>query len=160
VAQYRGTNTTAGQDIELWTARVNRAHTPLTVTSSMTGTPPWLQSLTVMALDHAAGVGAIAKGCYSSSQCTSANPIPSVSLTPTQTGSMIIGVGYDYSDNVKKSVARGQTLDQQAFDTTERATMWVQHANASTTQGSPVNISSTPAGTDNWALVVFEIMPR
>jgi hypothetical protein len=113
-----------------------------------------------MAFDHAAGIGAIAKGCYSSSACTSANPIPAVSVTPTQTGSTIIGVGYDYSDNVKKSVTRGLTLDQQAFDPTERATMWVEHANSPTIAGSPVAISSSPAGNDNWALVAFEIGPN
>jgi len=158
--RYVGTNTTAGQNIEVWTAWANGTHSKLTVTSSMAGPSPWLQSLTVMALKGAAGLGAISKGCFSGSGCTSEGPIPSVSVTPRYSGSMVMGVGYDYSDKFVRLVTRGQTLDQQAFDPTERATMWVQHANSLTNAGLPVTISDAAAANDDWALTAFEIVPR
>ena len=160
VARYIGTTTTAGQDIEVWTARAHGGHSHVTVSSSMTGPSPWLQSLTVMAFGDAVGVGAIAKGCYSFMGCTSSSFAPRLSVIPTQTGSRIIGVGYDYSDHRARSVTGDQTLDQQAFDATERATMWVQTFNSLTVARLPVTIGDTAAGADDWALVAFEVTPR
>jgi len=160
VARYIGDATTAGQDIEVWTARAPRRHSRVTVISSMTGPSPWFQSLTVMAFGDAVGVGAIAKACYSVSACTSPSFTPRLSVTPTQTGSRIVGVGYDYSDHRARSVTRDQTLDQQAFDQTERATMWVQTFNSLTVARLPVSIGDTAAATDDWALVVFEVTPK
>jgi TIR domain len=159
VARFAGTSTTAGEDIEVWMARAKRATENVAVTSFMTGPSPWLQSVTVMAFRGAGGVGAIASACHSPSGCTSNSPTPRTSVTPTRTGSMVIGVGYDYSDNVMRFAARDQTMDQQAFDVTERATMWVQHANSLTTAGSPVTVRDAVAATDTWALTAFEVKP-
>jgi hypothetical protein len=158
-AQYTGTPTTAGEDIELWTARGFDAGSHFSITSTMTGPGRWLQSLTVMAFKRAAGLGAIAQGCHSASGCTSRNQLPSVALTASHTGSIVVGVGYDYSDYITKSVVHGQTLDQEAFDDVERATMWVQHVNAPTKAGSPAAVTASPAPNDNWALVAFEVVP-
>jgi hypothetical protein len=160
VAQYAGTAMTAGENIELWTARAGPPGS-LRITSAITGPGPWLQSLTVMAFRDATGLGAIAQGCYSSpaTGCSSSSPVPSVPITATRDGSVVVGVGYDYSDYVAKTVAKGQTLDQQAFDTTERATMWVQHAIAGTSAGTPVDLTATASGNDNWAMLVFEVQP-
>jgi len=160
VARYIGTATTAGEDIEVWTARAHGGHSHVTVSSSMTGPSPWLQSLTVMAFGHAVGVGAIAKACYSAVGCTSHSLMPRLSVIPTETGSRIIGVGYDYSDQAARSVTRDQTLDQQAFDATERTTMWVQTFNSLTVARLPVSIGDTATATDDWALVGFEVTPK
>jgi Protein kinase domain len=160
VARYIGTATTAGEDIEVWTARAHGGHAHVIVSSSMTGPSPWLQSLTVMAFGDAVGVGAIAKACYSVVGCTSRSLMPRLSVVPTKTGSRIIGVGYDYSDQSARSVTRDQTLDQQAFDATERATMWVQTFNLLTVARLPVSIGDTTTAADDWALVGFEVTPR
>lgn len=123
----------------------------------MTGPAPWVQSLTVMALNGAAGLGAATEGCYSTSGCTSNSPTPSVSVVPTQTGSMVIGVGYDYSDYIPKSVSHNEKLDQQALDPIERATTWVEHLASPSVAGSPVTVDATASANDDWALVAFEI---
>lgn len=157
VLRYTGTSTTAGEDIEVWAARVQGAHSHLRVTSTTTGPAPWVQSLTVMALNGATGLDAAAEGCYSTAGCTSNSPVPSVSLVPRQTGSLVIGVGYDYSDYIPKSVSHNERLDQQALDPKERATTWVEHLLALSTAGSPVTVDATASANDNWALVAFEV---
>ena len=159
VARYAGTDSTSGQDIEIWMARDKVASEHLTVSSSMTGTPVWLQSLSVMAFKGASGVGAIASSCFSTTACPSNSAAPKVTLTPTHAGSMIIGVGYDYSDDIARFADRGQVIDQQAFDRTERATMWVQHAISLTRARSPVTIGDAVAAGDDWALTAFEVKP-
>ena len=158
-AEYVGTHTTAGENIEVWTTRADEAGSHISLTSTMTGPPLWKQSLTVIVFRGAAGIGNVTEGCYSGTNCTSRSRVPTIALTPFQSGSMVFGVGYDYSDQVTKTVPRGEAIDQQAFDTTELATMWVQNANSRTIGGSPVTLTASTSGNDNWALVAFEVVP-
>ncbi len=157
---YEGTATTAGENLEVWTAQVSALPNGLRVTSAMTGPPSWSQSLTVLALSNASGVGAVAKGCYFfQSDCTSGSPTPKLSLVPDHSGSLVVGVGYDYSNKIRKSVGRGETLLQQALDQKQYATMWVQRLSARTVAGRSVTMSATASGNDAWAVLAFEVSP-
>ncbi len=73
----------------------------VTATQSTTGT--YRQSLTVVALTGAAGVGASAAE-------SAASGAPAVSLSSTRAGSLVFGSGYDWNGVTPRTIGAGQTL--------------------------------------------------
>jgi chitodextrinase len=84
---------------------------------------------------------------------------PSASLTATQTGSILWGVGNDYDNATARTVGSGQTLVDQYLATTGD-TYWVQSKNANNTAGQNVTLNDTAPTTDRWNLAIIEILTR
>jgi hypothetical protein len=84
---------------------------------------------------------------------------PSASVTPTRSGSWVVGVGNDFDNAIARTPGSAQRLVHQ-FLTPTGDTYWVQIQNAPTsTNGAPVSINDTAPTTDRYNLSVCEILP-
>jgi beta-lactam-binding protein with PASTA domain len=136
---------------EIWTASAPTALVNVTVTAKQaTG---WFdQSLTVVAFRGAGGTGA-------SAAAGAASGPPSVSLTTTRAGSLVYGVGNDWSAAVDRVVGADQVLVHQWVDSGVGDTFWVQARSAPmSAAGSIATINDTAPTTDLWNLAAVEIL--
>jgi hypothetical protein len=142
-------NSQAG-DAEIWQARASGQLSGATITA----TPSrggFKESLTVVAFQGAAGVGASAtKGAASGA--------PSLALTTTKATSLIYGVGHDYDIAVARTLGSGQVLVHQWLETSAGDTNWMQRISAYTgAAGSTATINDTAPTNDRWDLAIVEI---
>lgn len=143
---------TKGGTAEIWYATASTALSSATVTSTPKAAG-YDQMLTIEAFTGASGVGASA----TAGKNTGA---PSVSLTTTQPGSWVFGVGEDYSAASSRATAAGQSLIAQWIDTTPGETFWVQDLTAVTpAAGTVVTLADTAPTKDIWNLAAAEILP-
>jgi hypothetical protein len=111
------------------------------------------QSLTVMAFTGSGGVGASGAGGGN-------RTAPSVSLTTTGAGSIVLGVGDDPDRRAARTPGANQTMVHQWLSNNQNATFWVQRRSTPTgAAGSIVTINDalTPS---RWNLAAVEIVAR
>jgi choice-of-anchor C domain-containing protein len=134
---------------EAWVARASGALSRAAITSSL-NSAGYGESLTVAAFSHASGIGQTA----SASGRTGA---PAASLTAAA-GSLVFGVGNDWTASVPRTLGAGQTLVSQSTDSAGD-TYWVQSRSTLTpAAGTQVTINDTAPTTDMWNLALVEIL--
>jgi hypothetical protein len=136
---------------EVWKATAPSPLTNVTVTSTQ-ASGSYHQLLSVIAFKGSGGTGATASG----SGVTGA---PSVSLTATQTGSFVYGVGNDWDNAIGRVVGANQTMIHQWVDTTVGDTFWLQASSVPTTGGTLVRLDDTSPTSDQWNFTAVEIVP-
>jgi uncharacterized repeat protein (TIGR03806 family) len=140
-------------DSEIWYAFVPTPSSNISVTS-LQNIGGYDQSLTVVAFTGAAGIGASTVG----GALTGA---PSVSLTTTDAGSLVYGVGNDYYASVAHVPGANQVMVHQWVDGVTGDTYWVQAAAAPIpAAGTLVTLKDKSPTTDEWDFVTAEIMPQ
>ncbi len=145
------TNTQAGT-AEVWIASAPAIVTNGTVKATHGGSA-YSGSITVATFSGAkTTLGATA----SASAATGA---PSASLTSTQTGSWVWGVGNDWDGQTARTVGANQTKVDEFLSSTGD-TYWVQRqANPGTAAGTTVTINDTAPTNHRWNLTTVEILP-
>jgi len=147
----RRTNTQAGTS-EVWRAFAASGLSNVTV-QSVPLQANYDQSLTVVALTGASGVGA-------SNGANAASGAPSVTLTTTAANAWVFGVGNDWDRAVARTLGTGQTMVHQWVDTGAGDTFWVQRlSNAVTAAGTVATINDTAPTADRWNLTAVEVIP-
>ena len=135
---------------EIWTANAPSVLTNVTVTSTE-GSGAYYQSLTVVAYTGASGIGA-------SVGASAASGAPGVTLTTTKSGSLVYGVGNDWSNGVARTLGANQTMVHQ-YLAPVGDTYWVQSlTNAVTTAGTAAQLNDTAPTADQWNLAAVEIL--
>ena len=143
---------TKGGTAEIWTAQATGPLTNATVTS-IPKAAGYDQSLTVVAFTGASGIGASASAGKSGG-------VPTVSVSTTQPGSWVFGVGEDYTNAIARTLGANQSLIGQWVDPGPGETFWVQDETAPTpVTGTAVTINDTAPKGDSWNLAAAEILP-
>jgi hypothetical protein len=144
------TNTQTGT-AEVWTAP---APNPLTnaVIQATASTSGFSQSMTVLAIQGASGVGAVAGA-------DGGTGASSVGLTTTQPGSWVIGVGNDPVHYAPHMPAAGQVIVQQNLNEASSNGTWTQATSSPTPfAGTQVTLSDTSPLADRWNMTAVEIL--
>lgn len=89
-----------------------------------------------------------------------ASGAPSQNLITTRDNSWVWGVIWDWSNNVTPVLGSNQTQQAIVNDSTGGDAGWVQsQTNVTPSSGTTVTINDTSPTTDNWNLVMVEILP-
>jgi hypothetical protein len=143
-------NTRSG-DAEIWAARslTSLANATVTSTPAVGG---YNQSLTVISMQMSNGIGAaVVAGAASGA--------PSVSLKTTEDGSLVYGVGEDYTHPISRTLGVNQVLLRQDLDTESGNTFWSQYTGAVTgPAGETVTLNDPAPATDEWNMAAVEIL--
>jgi hypothetical protein len=138
-------------DAEIWAAT---APSPLTA-ATVTSTPAaqgYDQSLTVISLEQSKGIGASITG-------GAASGAPSVSLTTTEAGSLVYGVGSDWTAAVARTLGPNQALLDQYLDTKTGNTFWSQYTSQTAgPAGSVVTLNDTAPANEQWNMAAIEVL--
>src|SRR5580765_4524036 len=146
----RRVNAQAGTS-EIWKATASAALSNVTVTSTQ-GAGGYQQSLTIVRFSGAGGTGA-------SAGASAPTGAPTVSLTTTQAGSLIYGVGNDWDRATARTPGSGQTIVHQ-FLASAGDTFWSQNqVNASSGSNVQVVLNDTAPTVDRWNFASVEIVP-
>jgi hypothetical protein len=146
----RRANTQAGT-AEIWSALTT---TPLVaaIVSSTPAIDGYHQSLTIVPSNGANSIGA-------SAAASAAGGAPAISLTTTQMGSVIYGVGNDWDHGIPRTVDANQTILHQWVESDSGDTFWVQARTAPTARaGATVELRDTTPTTDRWNFAAVEIV--
>jgi beta-lactam-binding protein with PASTA domain len=137
---------------EIWTATAPTQlfNVTVTATQSLNG---FSQSLTVMALTGAGGIGASAAGGGN-------RTAPSVSFAATASGSFVFGVGVDPERRLARTPDAGQTIVHQWVDLSGNNTYWVQTRSTPTPAAGSIVTISDAATNSRWNLAAVEIVAR
>ena len=112
------------------------------------------QSITVVALTGASGIGA-------SAGASGQTGAPTVTLATTAANAWVYAVGNDWDKAIARTPGAGQTMVHQWVDTPTGDTMWVQRLNgAVVAPGTTVTINDTAPTMDQWNLTAVEIRPN
>ena len=137
-------------DAEIWQATASSVLTSVTVTSTPAQSG-YDQSLTVIAMEGTAGVGASASASADSGA-------PTLSLTTTKPTSLIFAVGNDWDNAVARTLPAGWVGLDQWLDTNTGDMFWSQYTNVPVpAAGTLVTVSDTAPTTDQWNLVAVEL---
>jgi hypothetical protein len=138
---------------EIWTASATSVLTNASVTATRAN-GSYVGSITVATFKNAnlTTIGAVGGASATSGA-------PSASLTATQTGSVVWGVGNDWDRAISRTVGSGQTMVDQ-YLASFGDTFWVQSKVGTSTAGQIVTISDTAPTTDRWNLATIEILPQ
>lgn len=143
-----------GGAAEIWTADATGSLTGATVSSSLK-MPGYDELLTVLAIANAGGVGA---GATAGEE----GGAPTVHLTTTEQGSVIVAVGEDYTEAVAPVIPAGQALISQWVDTSPGETFWTQQNPLTATGGLPAGtkatVDTTAPTADTWNLAAVELV--
>jgi fibronectin type 3 domain-containing protein len=146
---------TSNGTAEIWTApaTVKLTNASVTATRNSSG---YSGSITILSFSGAnlGAIGAIAKA-------SATTGLPTLSLTTTKAGSVVLGAGNDWDGANARTVGSGQTLVHQYLQTTTGDTYWNQKTSPTTAGGQVAilnNITPTP-NTHRWNLAAIEILP-
>ncbi len=144
------TNIQAG-DAEIWAARVpSNANVSVTSTASAKG---FHQSLTVLAVHGTSGTAVV--GAHATANAL--NTPTSGNLTTTGPGSLVYGVGSDWTGGLARTLGPNQTLLHQWFDP-QIGTFWVQSITGSVPlSGTQVTLNDTAPTSDQWNFSAVEV---
>lgn len=138
-------------DAEVWEAPAPSVLTSATVTSTPAKTG-YDQSLTVIAMEGVRGIGASVAGSGSTGA-------PNVSLTTTDTTSLVFAVGHDWDRAVARTLPSGWVTLDQWVDTGAGDTSWSQYTNTPTgAAGSLISVGEAGPTNDRWDLVGVELL--
>ena len=136
---------------EIWRATATGPLTNAVVTSTETRIG-FHQSLTVVTFMGAGGVGA-------SRNVSAASGAPTLSLNTTKAGSLVFGVGFDYTAAIARTPGTSQVMVHELTDATATADFWVQRRfGYVATSGTAVQINDTAPTSDRWNLAAVEIV--
>jgi hypothetical protein len=135
---------------EIWSAFVPASATSVTVTSTESA-PGYPQSLTVVALQNAAGTGA-------TRTAGSTSGAPSLNLLTTQSGSWVVAVGNDWDAAIARAIGPGQQVLHQDLETAFGNTFWMQATNGTASGGGSVTVNDTAPMSDRWNLAAVEVL--
>lgn len=142
-------NTSAG-DAEIWKATSTGVLTAVTVSATQAASG-FHQSLSVVAMKGSAGVGA-------SAHASAATGAPTVSLTTTGPGSLVLAAGNDWDGSTARTLGSGQTMVHEFSDSGVGDDFWAQRATTVTpTAGTVVTMNDTAPTTDRWNLAAVEV---
>lgn len=144
-------NTQAGTS-EIWTAAAPNTVNNITVKATRAN-GSYVGSITVVAFKNA-NIGAIG----ATGGANAASGAPAASLTATQTGSVVWGVGNDWDGATNRTVGAGQTLANQ-YLANVGDTFWVQYKTGISTASQVVTINDTAPVNHRWNLATVEILP-
>jgi hypothetical protein len=146
----RRSNARAGTS-EVWKAVASGPLTGLQATSTQQ-VNGFHQSLHLVAFANSSGVG-------SAVAAAAAGGAPSATLTTTQSGAWVWGVGNDWDAAIPRTPAAGQVLQHQWVDNGVGDTFWMQSLAAKTpTAGSSVTLSDTAPTSNQWNMVAVEVL--
>ena len=134
-------------DAEVWVAQ-STGTTPVTVTA-VNKIKGYDETLTVLSVSGASGVGAV-------QTADAPTGAPTDTLTPQQSGSLVLAVGDNWKESTTVVPAAGQTVLHQTTDAVGD-TYWVQQVDAPTVGGQAVTVSDTAPTTDPYNMVAVEI---
>ncbi len=136
---------------EVWKAVVPKGPGDIRVTSTPT-VSGYDQSLTVLAFEGSAGIGATSgSGATTGPQKTS--------LKTSRAGSWVFGVGNDWDVAHARTVGTGQTMRHQWVNTARGDTFWVQSQTRPTAKaGTAVTLNDTAPTTGHWNLTAVEVL--
>jgi len=148
---------------QLGTAEIWRAFAPTTLSSvsvKASLSQSVAASITVVTFAGVNTSGSGGSGAIGATGSNNANPgAPSASLTTTQNGSLVFGVGNDWDNGISRTVPSNQTMVHQ-YLATVGDTYWVQRMTSPTsTAGTVVTINDTAPTTDRYNLSIVEVMP-
>jgi hypothetical protein len=134
-------------DAEVWVAQ-SSGTSPVTVTAKnkLSG---YDETLTVLSVSGASGVGAV-------QTADAPTGAPTDTLTPLESGSLVLAVGDNWKDSTTVVPSAGQTVLHQTTDSVGD-TYWVQEVGAPTVAGQPTTVSDTAPTTDPYDMVAVEI---
>jgi hypothetical protein len=136
---------------EVWKAVLPASTTSVTATATPSG-GAFDASLTLLAFDGSAGVGA-------SEAAGAATGAARATVTTTQDGSWIFGVGNDWDGATARTLASTQTMRHQFVDSAHGDTFWSQSTKAVAPHaGTPVGIGTTAPTTHQWNLAAVEVL--
>jgi RHS repeat-associated protein len=146
----RKATTTTGDD-EIWTATATTTLSAAVITATGTAATDSGQ-LTVLAFTGATGIGAaVATGASSGA--------PSATLTTTAAGSIVLGVGNDYSGGTARTIGANQTMVHEDAYAPGGNEYWVQRTtNPIAAANTATTINDTAPTGDTWNLVAVEIL--
>ena len=137
-------------DAEIWTAQ---AHKPLKrkrIKSTLTSRR-YDQLLTVIAVQMSNGAGA-------SASAGAASGTPAVSMLTSEEGSLVYGVGSDWSGAAPRSPGVNQVLLHEQLDARSGKTFWSQYlGEISGPAGEVVTLNDTAPNGDRWNMASVEI---
>jgi hypothetical protein len=82
------------------------------------------------------------------------------SLTATQNGSWVFGIGEDWDFSINRTIGSNQTMQSEWADT-DGDTFWVQsQASASSVSGATVTLNDTAPTTDEFNYAIVEVLPQ
>lgn len=135
---------------EVWTANAADILTDLSVTATQTVKASYHQSLTVIAYRGSAGIGA-------SVAAHAPSGAPTVELTTTKGGSIVVGSGNDWDSSTARTIGAGQTLIHEYRDTAFGDDFWVQRrTDPVASAGTSVTLNATAPTTNQWNMVAVE----
>lgn len=136
---------------EIWKATAADPLAGASITSTLADSG-YSQSLTVVAFEGAAGVGA-------SAGASAASGAPSVQYTATADGSWAFGVGNDWDDAVPRTLPSDQ-VEVHEYLAPAGDTLWVQsRAAPAGVAGTLEQISVVAPTDDRWNLAAAEVLP-
>jgi hypothetical protein len=137
-------------DAEIWTATASRPLKHKRIKSSLKA-KGYDELLTVIAVQMSNGIGASAAN-------GGATGAPSVSLMTSEEGSLVYGVGGDWSSATPPSLGPNQVLLHDDLDTAVQKTFWSQYLGTVTgPAGEPVTLNDTAPTSDQWNMAAVEI---
>jgi hypothetical protein len=154
VAHLKDSFTGDGGDVSVYAVRLPVNVINVTVTATVSGATGW--AATMWAQPYT-GTGAIGASATNAALGTSGTP--TVSITPTRTGSVIQAVGYDADNSTTHVAGTGQTIPDQHSDTTNLAQMWRQRKTATATKGSVVTLNDTSPTNEEFDFAAVELLP-
>ena len=151
------TNTEPGT-AEIWRAFAPAVLTNVRITATLSQSV--VSSMTIVGFTGAANTGTNGSGAIGAVGSGFDSRIaPTASLTATQSGSLVVGVGNDWDNAIARTPVAGQTLMHQDFSSTQD-TYWVQRVNAATTaKGQLVTLADSAPATDHFNLSICEVLP-
>jgi hypothetical protein len=138
-------------DSEIWSARASAVITSQTVVVTP-ASGGFHGSLTVIAFQKAAGVGASASG-------SAATGAPDVVVPGTGAGSWVYAVGNDWDGATARTPSAGQTIVHQRVDSAAGDTFWVQSTTAANAVAGSVDIHDTAPTNHRWNYAAVEVTP-
>jgi hypothetical protein len=137
---------------EVWQAAAPAKLTSVTITATRASSG-YQGAITVAAFS-----GADTGSCGATASGSAASGAPSISLSTTRAGSMVWGVGDDWTAAASRTVGAGQALVDQ-FLSSSGDTFWTQRRTATVpSAGTSVSIDDTAPTSDRWNLAAVEVL--
>jgi RHS repeat-associated protein len=141
-----------GGTAEIWTATATQALTGVRVWAKQQQTP-FDQSITVVALSHAAGVGATV-------HASGKTGAPSVALTATAKGSMTFAAGHDPDSADRRKITSGHARMHEFQDKAAKTDEWAQRTKDVTSKaGKTIAVADAAPKSDRWDVAAAEVVP-
>jgi hypothetical protein len=138
-------------DAEVWVANAPNVLSSATVKSTLARSS-FGQDLTVIAMEGVRGVGAFAAN-------SAKGGAPNVSLTTTDSTSLVFAVGHDWDKAVDRALPSGWVSLERWLDKSSGDTYWSQYTNTPTgPAGSVVDAGDTGPTTDQYNIVAIELL--